>query len=231
MTRRPSGELAPSIVSADLARFGEQLAAVEPHSGRWHVDVMDGHYVPNLTIGPSTVGTIARISKLPQDVHLMIANPDATWRWYSDAGASRIAFHPATSSDPAALITTMREAGVGPGVAINPDEPAEEIDELLAGVDHVVVMTVRPGFSGQAFIADVMPKLRTLRSWVDERRLDVQLVVDGGINRETAPLAVEAGADVLVSASAVFGSEDPPAMARELASSWTVIPGAAAQPT
>ncbi len=214
------GELAPSVISADFRCLADQLRAVAPHSGRWHVDVMDGHYVPNLTIGPMIVAAIAAVSPLPQDVHLMITNPDRTWEWYREAGAARIAFHPDAVDDPAGLLAEFRRAGLGPGLAVNPDVTPEEVEPYLELVDHLVVMSVYPGFSGQTFIPDVLPKLRRLRERIEADASGVQLIIDGGVNLETAPACVDAGADVLVSASAIFGAEDPAAMAARLAASF-----------
>lgn len=205
--------LAPSIIAADYGRFGEELDTVAPHAVRWHVDVMDGHYVPNLTIGPAHVEVIAKRSQLPRDVHLMITNPDETWQWYAEAGASRIAFHPDATPDAAALLKTIAAGGVGPGLAVNPGLPVEAVAELLPLVDHVIVMSVHPGFSGQKFIPEVLRKLGELR----RLRSDVVLVIDGGVNPGNAERCVEAGADVLVSASAVFHAADPASVARELA--------------
>lgn len=209
--------LAPSIVSADLGGFSGSLLAVAPYAARWHVDVMDGHYVPNLTIGPMFVKAIAAFSDLPQDVHLMVSNPDATWQWYAESGARRIAFHPDTSDDPAGLLGRIAEAGIGPGLAVNPDVSPDEIKPFLGLVDHLVVMSVFPGFSGQSFIPSALDTLRRLRSWVGEAGSSIDLIVDGGVNLETAPRCLEAGADVLVSASAIFGADDPPGVAEQLA--------------
>lgn len=209
--------LSPSIISADFSRLREQLDLVTPFAQRWHVDIMDGHYVPNLTIGPMIVETIARSSSLPQDVHLMITNADETWEWYARAGAARISFHAEAVPDATALLRRMRDAGVGPGLAVNPDVDADDVKPYLGEVNHIVVMSVFPGFSGQSFIPEVLPKLRTLRGWVDEASLGVELIVDGGVNLETAPACVDAGADILVSASAIFGAPDPADMARRLA--------------
>lgn len=208
--------LAPSIIAADFGRLADELKRVEPFSERWHVDVMDGHYVPNLTIGPMIVEAIARASTLPQDVHLMITNPADTWEWYAKAGAARIAFHPETADAPA-LLQQLAAAGLGPGIAVNPDVEFSAVEALLPFVDHVVVMSVYPGFSGQRFIADVLPKLSELRRWVDANGGGVDLIIDGGVSPETAPSCVEAGADVLVSASAVFGADDPARVAELLA--------------
>jgi ribulose-phosphate 3-epimerase len=206
--------LAPSIIAADFGRLSEELERVAPFSQRWHVDVMDGHYVPNLTIGPMIVEAIARASQLPQDVHLMITNPATTWEWYAKAGASRIAFHPDAADDPEELLRAITGAGLGGGIAVNPDVDVESISWLLGSVDHVVVMSVHPGFSGQAFIPTALPKLEQLRELVDA---GVDLIIDGGVKPDNAAACIEAGADILVSASAVFGAPDPAAVAEELA--------------
>jgi ribulose-phosphate 3-epimerase len=210
-------ELTPSIIAADFTQLGAELDRVAPFSARWHVDVMDGQYVPNLTIGPMIVEAIARCSDLPQDVHLMITNPDESWPWYAKAGASRIAFHPETSPDPANLLRTLTSNGLGAGLAVNPDVEADAVKTYLDAVDHLIVMSVYPGFSGQAFIPEVLPKLSEFRRWVDERGGGVDLIVDGGVSPKTAPDCIEAGADLIVSASAVFGADDPARVASDLA--------------
>jgi ribulose-phosphate 3-epimerase len=204
--------LAPSIISADFRDLKAQLDLVAPYSSRWHVDIMDGHYVPNLTIGPMIVEAIGDASSLPQDVHLMITNPDETWEWYAKAGAERIAFHPTESPDPARLLKILETAGVRPGIAVNPDVAVEDVKPLLDQVDWVIVMSVYPGFSGQKFIPEALPKLRELRTL----RPDLDLVVDGGVKPDNAAACVDAGASILVSASAVFGADDPAAVARAL---------------
>ena len=208
--------LAPSIIAADFTKLASSLRAVEEFSTCWHVDVMDGHYVPNLTIGPMVVEAIARASSLPQDVHLMISNVDETWEWYAKAGARRIAFHAEVSSDASKLAQVMSEAGIRPGLALNPDVPVAELEPYLDAIDHVIVMSVFPGFSGQSFIPDAVPKLAELRRIVDERGGGVELYIDGGVSPKTAPECVEAGADLLVSASAIFGADDPRGVASEL---------------
>lgn len=213
---KPRGGVAPSIIAADYGRFEEQLRCVEAYAVRWHVDVMDGHYVPNLTIGPDFVRTIARTSQLPQDVHLMITNPDESWEWYAKAGASRIAFHPDTTPDPRELARRIRAAGVGAGIAVNPEMPVREVAPLLEDLDHVVVMSVRPGFAGQAFLPEALGKLREVSRHLHEAGLDAEVIVDGGVNARTAPQCVESGAELLVAASAIFGAPDPPRAAREL---------------
>lgn len=210
--------LTPSIISADFGRLGEELQRVAPFSERWHVDVMDGHYVPNLTIGPMIVDAIAHASDLPQDVHLMITNPADTWEWYAKAGANRIAFHPDAAPDAPGLLKTIAESGLGAGIAVNPEIDVETVEPLLPLVDLVVVMSVYPGFSGQEFIPGALPKLERLRAWVEESGRDVDLVIDGGVNPANAKSCVDAGANLLVSASAVFGADDPAHVAEELSS-------------
>lgn len=204
--------LAPSIISADFRSLKEQLDLVAPFSSRWHVDVMDGHYVPNLTIGPMICEAIRDSSQLPQDVHLMITNPDETWEWYAKAGAARIAFHPSESDDAPKLLKTLRAAGIAPGIAVNPDIPVADVESLLDDCEWLIVMSVYPGFSGQKFIPEALPKTRELR----ELRPELDLVMDGGVSPRNAKECVEAGTSVLVSASAIFGSDNPAAVAEEL---------------
>lgn len=208
--------LAPSVISANYTCLGDSLRAVEEYATSWHVDVMDGHYVPNLTIGPMVMDAISRISTLPQDVHVMISNVDETWEWYAKAGARRIAYHHDQCADPVALADLMRGAGIGPGLAINPDVEVTAIEPYVDSIDHVIVMSVFPGFSGQKFIPDALPKLERLRKLVDDRGGGVELYIDGGVNPGNAAACVEAGADILISASAIFASDDPPAVAKRL---------------
>jgi ribulose-phosphate 3-epimerase len=208
--------LAPSIIAADFGHLADELDRVAAFAERWHVDVMDGHYVPNLTVGPMIVEATGRASRLPQDVHLMITNPAETWEWYAKAGAARIAFHPDAADRPDDVLRSIAAAGLGPGVAVNPDVEVASVESLLPLVDHVVVMSVYPGFSGQQFIPEALPKLRRLRELVDASGRGVDLVIDGGVNLSNAPSCVEAGADLLVSASAVFGAPDPTAVAEQL---------------
>lgn len=208
--------LAPSIISADFASLRESLRAVEQYATSWHVDVMDGHYVPNLTIGPMGMEAIAKVSSLPQDVHVMITNVDDTWEWYAKAGARRIAYHHDQCADPVRLADVIRAAGVGPGLALNPDVPVADIERYFDAIDHVIVMSVFPGFSGQKFIPEALPKLEQLRKLVDTRGGGIELYIDGGVNPDNATSCVEAGADVLISASAIFGAEAPADVARRL---------------
>jgi ribulose-phosphate 3-epimerase len=213
-------ELAPSIISADFSCLRESLGAVEPYATSWHVDVMDGVYVPNLTVGPMAMQAIAKVSSLPQDVHVMISNVDDTWEWYAKAGARRFAFHAEVSADATKLAHEIRAAGVGPGLALNPDVPVSAIEPYLEAIDHVIVMSVFPGFSGQKFIPESVPKLAELRKIADERSLDLTLYIDGGVSPANAQQCADAGADVLISASAIFGAagpDGPAGVAKQLA--------------
>lgn len=203
-------KIAPSILSADFARLGEEIREAERAGADWiHVDVMDGHFVPNMTIGPLVVQAIRPHTKLPLDVHLMIERPDAYISAFAKAGADLISVHAEACVHLHRTIHHIRELGVKAGVVLNPATPLEALDYVLEDVDLVLLMTVNPGFGGQAFIPGVLPKIRELRRRLDERGLgNVHIEVDGGVTPETAPLVVEAGADVLVAGNAVFGQPD-----------------------
>lgn len=201
--------IAPSILSADFTRLGEEVAAVERAGAEWiHVDVMDGRFVPNITIGPLVTQAVRRVTDLPLDVHLMIETPERYIDAFAQAGASTIGVHAETCPHLHRTVVRIREAGVRAGVALNPSTPASAVEEVLGEIDQVLVMTVNPGFGGQKFIESTLPKIGTLRSWIDERGLDVTLEVDGGIGPETLPRAFRAGADVFVAGTAVFGAAD-----------------------
>jgi ribulose-phosphate 3-epimerase len=203
-------KIAPSILSADFARLGEEIREAERAGADWiHVDVMDGHFVPNMTIGPLVVQAIRPHTKLPLDVHLMIERPDAYIPAFAKAGADLISVHAEACVHLHRTIHHIRELGVRAGVVLNPATPLAALDYVLEDVDLVLLMTVNPGFGGQAFIPGVLPKIRELRRRLDERGLgNVHIEVDGGVTPETAPLVVEAGADVLVAGNAVFGQPD-----------------------
>jgi ribulose-phosphate 3-epimerase len=208
MSRGPV-RIAPSILACDFARLGEELDAVESAGADWiHVDVMDGHFVPNLTLGPPIVEAVRRSTSLPLDVHLMIEEPERSIADYVKAGADTVGVHAETCPHLHRTVAQIREAGARACVVLNPATPAQAIEMLLADVDQVLLMTVNPGFGGQSFIASVMPKLATLRRWVDEQDLRVDLEVDGGVARGTIGQAAAAGADVFVAGTAVFGAED-----------------------
>ena len=201
--------IAPSILSCDFARIGEEVARAEQAGADWlHVDVMDGHFVPNLTIGPPVVASLSRVARVPLDVHLMITEPARYAREFARAGAHVLTFHVETCRDePAAreVAAAFRQEGVAQvGVALNPDTPVERVLPLLDAVDLVLVMSVFPGFGGQQFMPQVLSKTRVLR----ERGYRGHVEMDGGLNERTLPECAAAGADVLVSGSALFGADD-----------------------
>jgi ribulose-phosphate 3-epimerase len=201
--------IAPSILSADFARLGEELAAVERAGADWiHVDVMDGHFVPNLTLGPPVIEAVRRSTGLPLDVHLMIEAPERSLADYVKAGANTVGVHAETCPHLHRTVAQIREAGARACVVLNPATPASAVELVLGDVDQVLLMTVNPGFGGQRFIDGVLPKIETLRRWIDERDLRVDLEVDGGVARGTIARAARAGADVFVAGTAVFGADD-----------------------
>jgi len=202
--------IAPSILSADFACLGAGIETVEAAGADWiHVDVMDGHFVPNLTVGPPVVKALKRIAAVPLDVHLMIANPDETVRWYLDAGADLVTVHAEACRDLAGVLRTIREAGARAGVSIKPNTPVDAIAGVIGSVDVVLVMSVEPGFGGQAFMQESLAKIAAVRNLSRSAGVDVLIEVDGGIDQTTAPLVTAAGARMLVAGSAVFGRPDP----------------------
>jgi ribulose-phosphate 3-epimerase len=209
-------KLAPSVLAADYARLGEQVQEVAAAGADYiHVDVMDGRFVPNISVGPLVVEALRRATDLPLDVHLMIEEPERHIEAFAQAGASILTVHPEASSHVHRLVQMIKGLDVRSGVALNPGSPLCLIEEVLAEVDLVLLMTVNPGWGGQAFLHSVLPKMRRLRRMLDERGLAAELEVDGGITVETAPLVVEAGARVLVAGSAVFQHADGVAKAME----------------
>ena len=209
-------KLAPSVLAADYARLGEQVREVAGAGADYiHVDVMDGRFVPNISVGPLVVEALRRMTDLPLDVHLMIEEPERHIEAFAKAGASILTVHPEASSHLHRLVQMIKGLDVRSGVALNPASPLALIEEVLAEVDLVLLMTVNPGWGGQAFLHSVLPKMRRLRRMLDEQGLAAELEVDGGISAETAPLVVEAGARVLVAGSAVFQHADGVAAAME----------------
>jgi len=201
--------IAPSLLSADFARLGEEVRAVEEAGADWlHVDVMDGRFVPNITIGPLVIEAIRRETSLPLDVHLMIESPERYVDAFAKAGANTIGVHTETCPHLHRTVEAIREAGARAAVAINPSTPASAVQEVLGDVDQVLVMTVNPGFGGQKFIESTLPKIEILRRWIDERELEISLEVDGGIGPETIARPARAGADVFVAGTAVFRTGD-----------------------
>lgn len=201
--------LAPSLLSADFVRLAEEIARVEAAGADWlHLDIMDGHFVPNLTFGPPVVAAIRKISKLPLDVHLMVSNPAALVEQFAEAGADYLTVHVETEPHLHRLVNRIRELGVKPAVTLNPATSVDLLDEILSEVDMVLVMSVNPGFGGQKFIPASLAKIRRLKQKMNRLDRQVLIEVDGGVNQETAPQLIEAGVDVLVAGSAVFGSAD-----------------------
>jgi ribulose-phosphate 3-epimerase len=198
----------PSILAADFVNMQRDLERIST-ADLVHVDVMDNHFVPNLTFGPQMVGRIQDVSEIPLDVHLMIDEPDRWAPGYAELGAYSVTFHAEAAADPVALARTLRSLGARAGIALKPATTADAYLDLLAEFDQVLVMTVEPGFGGQSFMTSTMPKLRTLRDAVSARGLDVWLQVDGGITEETVVTAAEAGADTFVAGSSVFRADDP----------------------
>ena len=209
-------KIAPSILSADFSRLGEEIKKVEKHSDMLHVDVMDGHFVPNITFGPPVVASIRKVTKLFLDVHLMIQEPDKYVEKFAKAGADMMSVHAEASGDLRQTIKKIKECGVKPVAVLNPETPVAEIEGVLGEVDMILLMTVNPGFGGQNFIESVLPKIRELREKIDGSGLKVELEVDGGINAETARLAVSAGASVLVAGSYIYSSRNPAEAIRKL---------------
>lgn len=207
----------PSILSADFVNMQDGLDAIAT-ADLAHVDVMDNHFVPNLTFGPQMVGRIQDVSPIPLDVHLMIENPERWAPGYAEIGAYSVTFHAESTSDPVSVARRLREIGARAGLAVKPGTPIEPYLELMPEFDQILVMTVEPGFGGQAFIADVMPKLGLLREARAKRGLDVWLQVDGGITLDTIVVAAEAGADTFVAGSSVYNSGNPEAAIASLRS-------------
>lgn len=202
-------KIAPSILSADFSRLGEEIHKAEVGGADWvHVDVMDGHFVPNITIGPLVLRSIRPLTTLPLDVHLMIENPEDHIDAFAHAGADLITVHVEVCAHLHRVIQQIHDRGIQAGVALNPATPLGTLEEILPDVELVLVMSVNPGFGGQEFVAGALDKIRRLRSWLDERGLRAEIQVDGGINAATIGKVAAAGATVLVAGSAVYGAKE-----------------------
>lgn len=204
------GKIAPSILSADISKLGEDIKMLDQGGADWiHVDVMDGHFVPNLTFGPNVVAAAKAYTDLPLDVHLMVEEPEKMINGFIEAGATGLSVHVEATKNIHQVLQHIRSQNVQPGVVINPGTPVSFIEPVLSIVDLVLVMTVNPGFGGQAFISEMLSKIEELAKYREENDLDFLIQVDGGINDETIKLCNDAGADVFVAGSNIFGAKSP----------------------
>ncbi|MDQ2976928.1 MAG: ribulose-phosphate 3-epimerase [Acidobacteriota bacterium] len=210
-------DIAPSILSADFSRLSEEIEAVERGGATiLHVDVMDGHFVPNLTVGLPVVKSISRSTRLPIDAHLMISEPGRYAEQFVEAGAKMVSVHVEADAHLHRTLNSIKAAGAQAGVVLNPATPIESLTESLVFADYVLVMSVNPGFGGQRFIATSVDKVRRLRRMIEDRKLDTRIEIDGGIDKENIATVVAAGAEIIVAGSAIFGSQDPEAAVRGL---------------
>lgn len=207
MNRKGGVLVSPSILSADFTRLGEEIVKVQEAGADWlHIDVMDGCFVPNITIGPLVVAAAKRVSEIPLDVHLMINSPDNYLEDFQLAGSNVLAVHPEVCNHLHRTLTRIRELGMKAGAALNPSTPLSAVENVLSELDVLMLMTVNPGFGGQSFIRSMLPKIKAARKMIDESGFDILLEVDGGVSPKTAPDLIKEGVDVFVAGSAVFGS-------------------------
>jgi ribulose-phosphate 3-epimerase len=208
--------IAPSILAADFARLGEDVARIASHVDMLHVDVMDGHFVPNISLGMPVISSLRKVTDLPFDCHLMTTNPDAYFEPLREAGADLVTVHIEVYPEPTPVAAKARAAGLGFGLVLNPITPFEAVAPYVELCDMVLIMSVQPGFGGQSFISEVLPKLEAVRKFVDVRGLSTDIEIDGGIGLDTIASARSAGADVFVAGSAIFGAPDPVAAVAEM---------------
>ncbi|WP_042456268.1 ribulose-phosphate 3-epimerase [Neobacillus dielmonensis] len=202
-------KIAPSILSADFSKLGMEITAVEKAGADYiHIDVMDGHFVPNITIGPLIVEAIRPITKLPLDVHLMIENPDQYIQAFAEAGADYLTVHVETCRHLHRTIQNIKSTGVKAGVVLNPATPVETIQHIIKDVDMVLLMSVNPGFGGQQFIPEVLPKISKVKELAEQKGANIEIEIDGGVNPQTAKQCIEAGATVLVAGSAIYNQPE-----------------------
>ncbi|GHT61860.1 ribulose-phosphate 3-epimerase [Endomicrobiia bacterium] len=202
--------IASSILSANFAALTQDVNVMERAGAEWvHIDVMDGHFVPNITIGSVVVKSLRKTTNLFFDVHLMITNPEKYWQDFKKSGANLITFHSEVECDKNRLVEDIKSSGIKAGISIKPKTPVSEIEELLPCLDLVLVMTVEPGFAGQPFMKDMVPKIKNLRKLIDENKYNCVIEIDGGINSQTSPICIKAGADVLVSGSYILSAANP----------------------
>jgi ribulose-phosphate 3-epimerase len=216
--------VSPSILSADFSRLGEDVLAVQEAGADWiHIDVMDGHFVPNITIGPLIVSAVKKVARVPLDVHLMISDPDRYLEEFHAAGADILTVHAETCPHLHRTLTRIRELGMRSGAALNPSTSLEAVKYVLAQTDMIVIMTVNPGFGGQSFIETMLPKVQALRDMIDDSGYNVLIQVDGGVSPETAPDLARSGADAFVAGSAVFGHPPYEEVIKKLRSSGRML--------
>jgi ribulose-phosphate 3-epimerase len=209
-------KLSPSILNADFANLADQIKAVEPYSDYIHLDVMDGHFVPNITFGPLMIETAKRITDLPLDTHLMIYNPPEWVEAFAEAGSDRIAFHLRSCRDPESVIRATRRLGVSPGLAVSPEVPTFELKPFLGMIDFVIIMCVYPGFGGQKLMPEMLNRVGAVKRDAAELGVVVEVEVDGGVKAQNIPMVLEAGADNIVVGSSIFGASDASRAAAEV---------------
>jgi ribulose-phosphate 3-epimerase len=212
-----AGKVAASILSADFARLGDQVKLVEPHADLIHIDAMDAHFVSPLSVGPVVVESVRRVTDLPLHCHLMVDQPERLMKDFAEAGADIVTCHFEAVENPASLIRQAEALGIRAGLAVNPDTPVESLFPHLEALDRVLVMSVNPGWAGQKFLDEALPKIEAARKEIDRLGLSVEIEVDGGIDQLTGPRCIAAGATVLAAASSIFKAKDPAEAARRLA--------------